>query len=173
MERNMKRLEIDFAGHGRRSPWIGRVLIALAAGLCVDMALTYRDLKAAVESHEAKIAQGQPRNVAAHKLPPEELAAVRDTVERLGLPWERLFGALEAAANEQVALLGIEPDPKAGTVVISGDSKDYLATLTYVLNLSRSEGLERVQLVRHELKAQEPQAPVSFAVSAAWSGGRP
>jgi hypothetical protein len=98
---------------------------------------------------------------------------VRETVDRLGMPWDRLFAALESAASDQVALLGIEPDPKAGTVVISGDSKDYLAALGYVLNLSRAEALNRVQLVRHEVKANDPQAPVSFAVSAGWNEARP
>ena len=53
-------------------------------------------------------------------------------------------------------------------MTISGDGKDYLAALSYVLNLSRTEGLAGVQLVRHEQK-QRRQRPVSFAVSAAWS----
>ena len=51
-------------------------------------------------------------------------------------------------------------------MTISGDGKDYLAALSYVLNLSRTEGLERVQLVRHEQKPTTKA--VSFAVSAAW-----
>jgi hypothetical protein len=67
-----------------------------------------------------------------------------------------------------VALLAIEPDPKTGTVLITGDSKDYLAALTYVLNLSRTETLSKVQLVRHEMKQNDPQKPVGFAVSASW-----
>ena len=36
----------------------------------------------------------------------EELpfANLRETVERIGMPWERLFGALESAASEEIAL---------------------------------------------------------------------
>lgn len=169
----MKRLELDFSGRSRRSSWAGRILFAAALGLILDMGLSYRELGSAMEHHRARLAQGQPRQAAPRKVPAEELAAVRETVERLALPWDRLFGALESASSEQVALLGIEPDPKSGTVLISGDSKDYLAALSYVLNLSRSEALDRVQLVRHEIKANDPQAPVHFAVSAAWSGARP
>ena len=90
---------------------------------------------------------------------------MRETVQRLSLPWGELFSALESAASDKVALAGIEPDAKTGTVTITGDGKDYLAALSYVLNLSRTEGLERVQLVRHEQKNEG----VSFAVSAAWS----
>jgi len=68
-----------------------------------------------------------------------------------------------------VALLAIEPDTKSGTVKISGDSKDYLAALGYVLNLSRADTLSHVQLVRHEVRQNDPQRPVSFSISAAWN----
>lgn len=167
----MKRLEIDFRKRRPGSPWTGRVLLALAVAFASDVALSYKAVRASLDSSEAKLAAAQPR-AAQKKVSPEEVALARDTVQRLGMPWHELFGALESAANEQVALLGVEPDPKAGTVVISGDSKDYLAALTYVLNLSQAEALSGVQLVRHEAKANDPNGAVSFAVSAAWSEAR-
>ena len=170
----MRKLEVDFVARGRRSAWAARVLLAAAAALCLDMALSYRELSASLALHEARLAQqGAPVRAAARGVSAEEMAAVRETVNRLATPWERLFGALEAAASDQVALLAMEPDPKAGTVMLSGDSKDYLAALSYVLDLERNEGLQRVQLVRHEQKAGDPQAPVRFTVSARWSEARP
>lgn len=165
----MKKLEINFVGRGARSPWPGRVLLAVALAFSLDVGLSYQDAGAALERNKVKLARAQPRSEPAPKVSAEELAAVRETVQRLAMPWDKLFGALESAATDQVALLGIEPDPKAGTVTISGDSKDYLAALSYVLNLSQADALTRVQLVRHEVKAKDPQGPVSFAVSAAWS----
>jgi hypothetical protein len=169
----MRRLEVNFAGRGARAPWPGRVLLVLALALSLDVTLSYRELRAALEHNQARLAERPRVASAARNVGPEELAAVRDTLERLAMPWEGLFAALEAATTDEVALLGIEPDPKAGTVVISGDSKNYLAALSYVLNLSRAENLQRVQLVRHELKANDPQRPVAFAVSAGWSEARP
>ena len=169
----MNRLELNFVGRGKASPWPARLLLAAALAFCVDVAMSYHDALASLQANEAKLASAQARPSARAKpVSPEEVAAVRETVERLAMPWGTLFGALEAAASDRVALLGIEPDPKAGTVVISGDSKDYLAALTYVLNLSRAEALSRVQLLRHESKSNDPRAPVSFAVSAAWSKPR-
>jgi hypothetical protein len=106
-------------------------------------------------------------------VPAAELAAVRETVERIGLPWHSLFRAVESAASDDIALTGIEPDPKTGTVVITGEARNYLAALGYVLNLARDEALSGAQLVRHEAKAADPQGPVSFAVSAGWSEARP
>jgi len=168
----MRRLELNFAGGGRASRWAGRVLLALAAAFAIDAAVSYRAVKASIAAEEVRLSQQRPRSAPAMRVSPEELAAVRDTVERIGLPWDQLFGALESAASDQVALLGIEPDAKSGTVMISGDGKDYLAALSYVLNLSQVETLQRVQLVRHETRANDANGAVSFAVSAAWKEAR-
>ena len=164
----MQRIELDFVRRRPASRWAGRVLLAVALGAAGEMGFTYVQLERSVESNEAVVARAQPRKPV-HGVSADEVAAARETVDRLALPWTRLFGALEAAANEHVALLAIEPDTKSGTVTISGDSKDYLSALTYVLNLSRADALSHVQLVRHEVKQNDPQHPVSFSVSAAWN----
>jgi Tfp pilus assembly protein PilN len=159
----MKRLELDFLGTGRHAPWLGRALLALAACVALDAGLSYHSAKNTLLENQGRLAK-RTIGPSAPKTTPQEVAAVRETVQRLSLPWDELFTALESAASDKVALAAIEPDARAGTVTISGDGKDYLAALSYVLNLSRSEGLERVQLVRHEQKNEG----VSFAVSAAW-----
>jgi len=164
----MQHIRLDFVARGPRSRWAGRVLLACALGVVGDMALTYVQLAREVKCNEAIVARAQPRRHMA-AASPEELTAARETVARLALPWPKLFAALESAASDQVALLGIEPDAKSGTVKISGDSKDYLAALGYVLNLSQAEALSHVQLVRHEVKQNDPQHPVAFSVSAAWN----
>ena len=164
----MQRIELDFIRRAPRSRWAGRVLLAVALGVAGDMAFTFVQLARTVKSNEAVVARAQPRKPV-HTVSAEEAALARDTVERLGLPWTKLFAALESAANDQVALLAIEPDTKSGTVKISGDSKDYLAALGYVLNLSQAEALSNVQLVRHEVKQNDPQRPVAFSISAAWN----
>ena len=161
-------LELDFVRRRRVSPWAGRALLALAIGFAGDVGMSFYKLRGDIVEAQARLDRGANPRVAARKASPEEIAAARETVQRLSLPWSELFTALEGAASDQVALLASEPDPKNGTVTISGDSKDYLAALTYVLNLSRAETLSRVQLVRHEAK----QNAVGFSVSAAWSGGK-
>ena len=165
----MQRIELDFVRRRPASRWAGRVLLAVALGMAGEMAYTFVQLQGAVRANEAVVARAQPRKSTPPAAPAEEVAAARETVDRLALPWTRLFAALEGAASDQVALLAIEPDTKSGTVTISGDSKDYLAALTYVLNLSRSDALSKVELVRHEVKQNDPQKPVSFSIQAAWN----
>jgi hypothetical protein len=164
----MKRLHLDFRGARRNPPWVGRALLMAALVVCADMALSYRTLQAAMHANELRLAERGSARPAA-KLSAAEVEAVRETVQRLTLPWDELFVALESAASDSVSLAAIEPDPAKGIVTISGDGKDYLAALSYVSNLSRSDRLARVELVRHERKADSPNGPVSFAVSAAWS----
>ena len=164
----MNRLDLDFRAARRAPPWAGRALLALAAVCAVDAGMSYSAADKAVREGEMRLAARKPASRAA-KATPQEVAAARETVQRLGLPWDELFGALESAASERVALAAIEPDARAGTVTISGDGKDYLAALTYVSNLARADGLERVQLVRHEQKGADAKGPVTFSVSAAWS----
>jgi hypothetical protein len=168
----MQRLELDFVRHRPAPPWAGRLLLAIALAFAADVGYSFVKTQQAFTAHKALLAKLEPRGAKKARIAPEELAAARDTVQRLSMPWDNLFSALEHAASDQVALLSIEPDPKAGTVVISGDSKDYLAALSYVLNLSREDKLSRVQLLRHELKKGDPQRPVGFAVSAAWAEAR-
>jgi Tfp pilus assembly protein PilN len=164
----MHRLDLDFSRTRRGSPWLGRLLLAVAAFCVVDAGMSYQSARQALKENEARLAKRASAG-RAPKASPQEIAAVRETVQRLSLPWDELFMALESAANDRVALAAIEPDVRAGTVTISGDGKDYLAALSYVANLRRTEGLEGVQLLRHEHQANDPNGPVSFAVSAAWS----
>jgi Tfp pilus assembly protein PilN len=164
----MQKLDLDFCSTRRGSPWLGRLLLGVAVFCIADASLSYQSARQALKENEARLAKRAPAG-RAPKASPQEIAAVRETVQRLSLPWDELFMALESAASDRVVLEAIEPDVHAGTVKISGDGKDYLAALSYVANLSRTEGLEGVQLVRHERKANDPNGPVSFAVSAAWS----
>jgi hypothetical protein len=159
-------LRIDFSPRGRSSPWAARVLFAVAAAVALDAGLAWHDARKAIDANQAALAR-LPAG-AAQRASKEEVAAARDTVARLTMPWHGLFGALEAAASDQVTLLAVEPDPKAGKVTISGEGKDYLAALSYVLNLSRSDALSGVQLVRHEVR---PDGPVAFSIAAVWREG--
>jgi len=163
----LSRLDLDFVARRRASPWVGRLLLAFAVTICADMGLQYHDLSGIISAGKIDLAKISPRGSQPPRLASaEEVAAARETLQRLSLPWTKLFTAIESAATDQVALTSIEPDARAGTVKISGDGKDYLAALSYVLNLSRAEGLSSVQLVRHEAR----QGSVGFTVSATWQG---
>jgi hypothetical protein len=166
----LQEIRIDFCRSRRAPRWIVPALLAVAVAFAGDVGFSFvKAAREARQSEKALAALGHRAHKPPRRATPEEMAAARETVQRLSTPWDRLFGALEAAAIDDVALLGIEPDPKAGTVTITGDGKDYLAALSYVMNLSQADGLTQVRLARHEMRRTDPQRPVAFAVTARWA----
>lgn len=89
-------------------------------------------------------------------------------VQRLSLPWDELFAAIESASGDRIALLGVEPDSQRGEVRLTGEAADYKALLAYLGRLSQPGRLSGVHLVRHEIKADDPQRPLTFIVAAGW-----
>ena len=164
----MQAIKLDFSRRRPAPRWMAPLLLAVALAFAGDVGFSFVKSFRDLSSNERQLARLTPHSYGpARNVPPEEIAAARETMQRLSTPWDKLFGALESAASDQVALLAIEPDAKARTVLITGDSKDYLAALTYVLNLGRAGALSHVQLARHEVR-NDPQKTVGFAVSATW-----
>lgn len=168
----MQSLNIDFQRKKRAAPWAGPLLAALAIALSAEVGLSYVRAQEATAAAEQRLSTagrnaGRTRTAAPQSgATKEEMAAARDAFQRLSTPWEKLFGALESSANGKIVLVGIEPDPRAGTVVISGEGPDYLAALNYVLELERGGTLLHPHLVRHE---RRDDTHVTFAVSASWN----
>lgn len=169
----MRRLELDFCQPFRRPGRASYLLLLLALVVAADQSYSYFSLRREIAGKEvriAKIAMGAAQIDASPRVTAtaENLRFARDTVQRLAMPWGRLFDALEAAQSDRVSLLSIEPDSDGGRVTVTGEARDYLAALTYVANLSEHEGLRNVHLTRHEVRQNEPHQPLAFAVSATW-----
>ncbi len=166
----MRTLELDFAP--ARVRLAGCILLGLAVVCATVLGLSYRALVQEIEAKEARLAKavrGDQPKLAQRPMNAEEYKFARETAWRLGVPWDRLFRGLEAAAIDRVALLVIEPDLEHRTITISGEAKDYLATLSYVAGLSdQHEAFAKVYLQRHEIHASASERPLAFTVSASW-----
>jgi hypothetical protein len=175
----MRRLELDFLRAPSCSPRAGLLLLAVILAFVADLGMSYHGARQAIAEKETRLenvahtANGARRSESVSRsVSADEIAAARETIQRLSMPWGDLFSALESTLTEDVALLAIEPDPKSGTVMISGDGKDYLATVNYVLELGRSKTLSHVHLVKHELRRNDSQQSVAFSVTASWKGAK-
>jgi hypothetical protein len=172
----IKPLDLEF--HRRRPPsLLGAALLVLALLFIADLGRSYHAAREAVERAEAGLAQqararGSARPAASRlTATPEETALARETVQRLRMPWDALFGALEAAASDGVILSGIEPDAKSGTVLVTGEAASFPAALDYVARLREGKALGAAHLVKHEIR--NGPRPVVFTVSAAWGEAQP
>jgi len=170
----MQRLELDFRAGRRGAAWAGRILALVAVAFALDVGASYIGHRNALQRIETELtrASAAAGSVRAGPVSPEEWRAARETLERLSLPWNNLFRALESSAGEDVALLAIEPDPRSGTAVVTGESRDYDAALKYIARLGEHEALKHVYLVKHELRPESSRRPLLFSVSASWKDPR-
>lgn len=179
----MTRLDIDFAPpNWRRSlhrvpawAWIagtlGVALVATAA-YSGSAALQRQQLR------EGQLQWAQQRVLAATQGPvtvpqapiaPAQAAAVNAAILQLNLPWRDLQDALASATPPAVALLALEPDARKRVLKITAETTSSDAMVAYVAQLKQQELFgTRVQLLRHEINALDPNKPLRFQLEARW-----
>lgn len=170
----MKPLRLEL-GSRRRWPFAAWLLLGAAVFVVADTGwrvFALRDEVEQLELAQQRVAgRASGRSVAAERQDPAMLRDVKlaeQIVQRLSLPWDDLFRAIETASSDKVALLAVEPDSQRGDLSISGEAADYQAILAYLTRLDQPGRLQGVHLVRHEIKQDDPQRPVTFTISATW-----
>lgn len=175
----MRRMHLDFVQPHARRIWLGVVLLLVGAAATFGLlAHHYAQLRETALLDE-RIADARratrremPRlRVADGRALAQEVRAANAVIAHINVPWEALFGELEAATDENVALLAIQPDPATGQVRIAGEARKLESVLGYILKLQARDGLANVLLLGHEVK-ETPQRPVAFTLSAEWKGAR-
>ncbi len=171
----MRRLELNFQkppySPSRMAGWL---LLVTGLALLVEMALSYdrlRNDRGAMdkEIRASHIRLDTPRNDSGRQFSTEDFESGRQIVSRLSTPWEAFFTGLESVKNSKVAILSIQPDVKTGLLQIEGEAKDYAAVLTLVAQLRATKPFSHVFLIHHEIKRDDPQHPVTFALSTHWT----
>ena len=167
-------VSLDFAARRRPVTLAGAALLLLGIGAATTTYLQYRHLESRRAVLELKLDAALRR---AHRDPATDLRAQGMSAEagrlaqELGTPWTALLAELEAAStdsNNQVAVLSIEPDHAKRLVRITGESRDLPTALAYVQRLQQSTLLRYPMLDSHDVKNDDPQRPVRFALSAEW-----
>lgn len=171
----MRPLQLEFLQRHRPGGWASWALAAVALAFAFDVGRTWYVLRTEIAQREARLLNTtktpSKRHLIKVSAPPirdGELVAARDTIRRLSIPWDRLFDALEAAQTERSSLLSIEPDVAGRAVILTGEAANYLAVLSYVANLETRKFFSYAYLAKHEVRANDPQRPVAFTISAAW-----
>lgn len=95
----------------------------------------------------------------------EEIRVANGVIRQLNFPWAEMFETLEAATNQEVALLAIEPDARKNLVRVTAECKTDQAMLNYIRRLQQAELLADVTLQKHEVQAQDAERPLRFTVT--------
>lgn len=171
----MRRLELDYqkpANPPRRTA--GWMLFLAGLALLVEIGVSYDRLQSEREEmgreiRTSKIRMDTPSELhIPRKFTDKDFEEGRQIINRLSTPWGAFFAGLESVSNENVAILSIEPDMHTGLLRIEGEAKNYAAVLTLVAQLRTTNPFSEVFLLRHETKRNDPQHPVSFALSLRW-----
>jgi hypothetical protein len=167
-------ISVDYSG--RRAPLtlVGTLLLVAGALGIAGTWIEYRQLEASRAGLEMKLAAAQRSH---HRDPAQGArdAKLADEgaliVQELATPWTPLLAELETAGHDSasdIALLSVEPDESKHMVRVTGESRDLPRVLAYVGRLQKSALLRYPMLETHEVRSDDPQRPVRFAVSAEW-----
>ena len=168
------RISVDFVARRRPLSVGGTLLLLLGVAAATATYLEYRQVEARRAGLELRLQEVSHRN---QRDPAQERRAAALGVEaghiaaELGTPWTSLLAELEAASRDsadQIALLSVEPDHAKHNLRITGESRDLPLVLAYVQRLQASTLLRYPMLESHEVKADDPQHPVRFAMTAEW-----
>jgi hypothetical protein len=169
----VKHIELDYqqpAFRPRRTA--GWALLVAGVLLLAEMGVSYDRLQNDKEAMNQEIKASRIRldtgNYGARQFDDKDLAQAAQIFSRLSTPWEKFFSGIESVSTKDIAILAIEPDVKTGQLKIEGEARDYAAVLNLVSKLEATPPFSEVFLVHHEIKRDDPQHPVSFAVSMHW-----
>jgi hypothetical protein len=177
----MRALQLDYQRVCKPVPWLGLgVLVAALAALAL-MGGYYQTLNPQIVLWESKLDRierlSSHRALASRPLTEQaaraqilEVDQANQVVRQLNLPWNALFKAVETSSGQNIALLSLEPDPRKGTVTISGEAKDLNALLDYAKQLSTREIFDSVMLQNHQIQQADPEKPLRFSLLAEWKG---
>jgi hypothetical protein len=170
----MRRLDLNFQlppYHSSRTA--GWLLFLTGLALLVEMGVSYDRLQndrevISLEIQTSHVRLDTQKIDSNSHFNEEDFEAARQIILHLSAPWEAFFVGLESVKNPNVAILYIQPDMKTGLLQIEGEAKDYAAVLTLIAQLRVTKPFSEVFLLRHEVKRDDPQHPVSFVLSTRW-----
>jgi hypothetical protein len=168
-----RRVSLDFVSRRRPLTLVGGVLLVLGAGAVALTYVEYRSIEDRRAGLELKL---QALNQHSHRDPAQEQRSAALTAEagriaeELGTPWTALPAELETASRDsaEIALLSVEPDHVKHHLRVTGESRDLPRILAYVQRLETSALLRYPMLESHDIKTDDPQHPVRFAMTAEW-----
>lgn len=148
-------------------------LLLLGVGLLAATVLLGRYFAVVADLDEVGQQVSRLKRAAARQLPVEAPAGsgAAGAVAPSAARWEALFAALEAAGDESVTLLSLQP---GGTeILIAGEAMNLGAAMEYVKRLQSAAVLADVHLTQSEVVPEHPQRPVRFALASAWREAAP
>ena len=93
-------------------------------------------------------------------------------IRQLSTPWEDVFGGIESANGEHVALLSLESDPSNAQVRVAAEARNTQKMLDYLERLRLDGRLSPAILQSHQVMIEDPSRPIRFTFTASWTSAK-
>ncbi len=165
----MARLDFDFHAQPSR-PGLPSILLALAG--VIILAWSWTSLQAA-RATEAGLAmriaalEKAPAHPAArpatHKDDVAQLARAR-VAGQLAYAWQPAFEALAAAHSGKIALVSLDAVQVKSQLKLVAEARQLADAIAYIDALQQQPGVRRVELLQHEVRADDAQKPLRVSI---------
>ena len=165
----MARLDFDFHAQPSR-PGMPAILLALAG--VAAMAWSWTNLQTA-RATEAGLAmrvaalEQRPAHPAAKPVShADDVArATRARVaSQLDYSWQPAFEALAAAHSSKIALVSIDAVQAKSQLKLVAEARQLADAIAYIDALQQQPGVRRVELLQHEVQADDAQKPLRVSI---------
>ena len=116
-----------------------------------------------------KTIQKHPENTALTDAVLQEKTLQSKIQQSLATPWPALFDSLEKSHPSAIRINEIAPDPMSHTLQLKGETNEMEDVLDYVDALNKEPALHDVNLLSHELTAENNATFIAFEIEAQWN----
>ncbi len=147
------------------------VLLSASAMVLLATLSAIQYLRQGNEELQAKIDTRHMHKISQRPIaivPDASSEAVRTAIQNIVIPWASLLKALEAANQDKVKMLVLEPNAKTRTVKLNLIALDQASMWAYLESLRAQHILQEVRLVSNESVDVNGVPALAFRVEAKW-----
>ena len=165
----MARLDFDFHSRPVRPGTLG---VALALAGVAALAWVWMNLQAAhatgagLAMQIAALEKSQSRPaVQPVKRTDDAAQRTRSQVSaQLAYSWQPAFEALAAARSGKIALVSLDAVQSSSRLKLVAEARHLADAIAFIDALQQQPGIRRVELLQHELRADDEQKPLRFTI---------
>jgi hypothetical protein len=164
-------LQLDFIAPRRRGRAVGLLVLSISLALASGLVFEYRKAQQRLqhlEAADALLSAARPAPALPRERLEREMKSAQATVRQLALPWAQLIDSLERASMKDVAVLHIQPDAQNRLLRVTAEARAQERMLEYLNRLGATGSFAEVHLVSHQVREDDPQRPIQFAVQASF-----
>lgn len=169
----MKKINLNFHKPFARShTQVGLLLLILGMLTVAWMVSLHNDTRTEQQRIQALLAQHRGAHALSSSQEPglaQEFQRAAAVIEQLSFPWNRLLQTVEENTGNDMALLSIQPDLAARTVMLEAEAKNWGGMVSYIKRLEEDRFFSEVHVVSHQTQQSDPDRPVRFKLSCAWN----